>query len=161
MKQHTASEVQEADRLWDLMKLKKVAKKTGIPYPTLRTWSSKGWISTQINHQKGPREYGWDKVKRADKLYDLMSLPRVSEIVDVPERTLYSWKERGWISTDKDWRSLCRQEKTASPKRAARLVYDKGLSQKEAANHLGVHQSTISRYLKEYRESNKTKYKPQ
>jgi len=149
---YSASDLKEADRLLDEHPPGVVAEKTGIPKATLRNWVRKGWV-TKPDHRCGPR-YDEEVVERADDLYDRMPLSEVSEVLDVPEGTLQQWAQKGWIGTDVNWLSKANRASKRTRKRArraARLVYEEGLLQREAAQMMGVSQSSISRYLKMYR----------
>jgi uncharacterized protein YjcR len=150
---YTASHIRKADRLYDEHSLREISEKTGIPYGTLSSWSRKGWISTDTNHCAGPIQYDWDTIERADRLYDRMPTPAISEVLEVPLSTLSNWKDRGWITTERDWhREAQNGVRKKSPLRAANLVHEQGLTQKEAAEKMDVHETTIGRYLKDYRK---------
>jgi transposase len=106
--------------------------------------------------------YEPERVSRADALYDKMPLPSISDVLDVPLTTLQSWKSRGWISTDIVWKNRRGgRERKATPRQAARLVFDQGLTRREAAERLGVHPRTVRKYLAEYRDGPKPGPKPE
>jgi len=149
---YSRSDVDEADRLYDRMPLREVAERTGIPYGTLSNWSAYGHISTEANHLAKPKEWDWETVHRADALYDKMRLADVSDVIGVPLATLSHWRKKGWITTEKNWRSEARAGyRKKSPSRAAALVHGKGLTQAEAAERMGIARCTVCRYLKDYR----------
>jgi len=153
--EYTVSDLKKADRLYDEMSLLEVADETGIPYGTLSSWSRKGWIGTETNHYKGPKRYTWEKVDRANRLYDRISLPAVADVLGVPLTTLQGWKDREWITSDVDWNAKARKRDfKASPKRAVELVRGQDLSYSEAADEMGVGKTTIYRYLKHYENGN-------
>jgi DNA-directed RNA polymerase specialized sigma24 family protein len=82
-----------------------------------------------------------------------MPITAVAEVLEIPVETLYSWLERGWISTDADWQGKGNEGKRkASPARAAQLVKVKGYTRQEAAAEMGVCASTIRRYLEDYKK---------
>jgi len=152
MTQHTITDVQEADRLWDEHPLPVVSEKTGIPRPTLQNWSQRGWISTETNHVGKDKKYDEETIRRADRLYNRMPIPDISDLLGIPVNTLRDWSRRGWINTTVNWGA--RQQTKDMPEkcaRAAHLVYDRDLLQKQAAERMGVSESAISRYLKLYR----------
>ena len=152
MSEYTIKDIKKVDRLYDHMSQREIAEKTGIPRGTLSSWSRKGWINTDTNHQKGARKYDEETVQRADRLWDVMPLPAVSEVLDIPIPTLFGWAARDWISTDVKWKGRANKGKRkSSPSRAAQLVKVKGYTQQEAAEAMGVHPSTIRRYLKDYK----------
>jgi|APHM01.1.fsa_nt_gi hypothetical protein len=153
MQQHTMSDVKKADRLWDEMPLSDVSDKTGVPYNTLRNWSSKGLISTDTTHTGGDWKYSEEIVDRADTLYDYMPPSEIAEVLDVTYSVLEEWIWKGWISTDQDWSSHNGATKKADPARAAELVGAKGMTYQEAADVLGVSQSTAYKYVQEYQSS--------
>ncbi len=153
MSPYTISDVQEADQLWDEMPLGEVADELGIPEPTLRDWAKHGWISTDVDHRKRAiRKYDSETIRRADRLWDTYPIRVVSNILDVPEGTLYHWSAWGWINTTANhaWNPNCEglEERI---RRAAHLVHDQDLTQREAAERMGLSEATISRYLKRYR----------
>jgi transposase len=153
MSKYTIKDIKKVNRLYDHMSQREIAEKTGIPRGTLASWSRKGWINTDTNHQKGPRKYDEETVERADRLWDVMPLPAVSEVLDIPIPTLFAWASKDWISTDVKWRERANDGKRkSSPSRAAQLVKVKGYTKQEAAKAMGVHPSTIRRYLKDYKK---------
>lgn len=157
MSKYTISDIKEADRLYDRMPLREVSERTGIPYGTISSWSRKDWITTERNYLAGPREYDWETVERADALYDRMPLTSVSDLLDIPLPTLWEWATRGWVSTEVNWKAKANVGKRkASPQRAAQLVKVKGYTQAQAAKELGVSQSTVHRYLKDYQKGRKS-----
>jgi len=89
MSKYTIKDIKKVNRLYDHMSQREIAEKTGIPRGTLASWSRKGWINTDTNHQKGPRKYDEETVERADRLWDVMPLPAVSEVLDIPIPTLF------------------------------------------------------------------------
>ncbi|AUO78935.1 DNA-binding HTH domain-containing protein [Salinibacter phage M1EM-1] len=106
-------------------------------------------------------KYSAQTVSRADELYDVMPLSGVSEVLDIPYSTLLSWSKQGWVSTDTNWKKgRSGRDKKASPKQAARLVFDQGLTRREAAERLGVHPRTVRKYISEYRDAPKPGPKP-
>jgi len=48
---HDDELVERADYLWDKMPLWKVSNILDVPYETLRNWSKKGWIDTDVTHE--------------------------------------------------------------------------------------------------------------
>lgn len=155
--EYTRYEVCKADELLDEHPPSAVAEKMNMPSPTLWYWIKKGWV-TNPGHLGGTN-YDEKTIERADRLYDHMPLRAVSNVLDVPRSTLSDWKKKGWIDTQKNWTSeaLKRTERTKRrAKRAAHLVYEQGLLQKEAAEEMGIAESTISKYLKKYRSGNIT-----
>lgn len=154
---YSKADVDEADRLYDRMPLREVAEHTGIPYGTLSNWSNYGYISTEANHYSHPKEWRWETVHRANDLYDKMPFPAISDLLGVPMSTLSNWRQRGWVTTDKNWRAKARSGKRKkSPKRAAALVHGKGLTQAEAAERMDLSRSTLRRYLDDYRRGRST-----
>jgi transposase len=106
-------------------------------------------------------KYSAQTVSRADELYDVMPLPGVSELLDVPYSTLLDWSKRGWVSTDTEWKNeRGGRSKKATPREAARLVFDLDLTRREAAERLGVHPRTVRKYISEYRDAPKPGPKP-
>lgn len=106
-------------------------------------------------------KYSAQTVSRADDLYDVMPLSGVSEVLDIPYSTLLDWSKRGWLSTDTEWKNeRGGRGKKASPREAARLVFDLDLTRREAAERLGVHPRTVRKYISEYRDAPKPGPKP-
>lgn len=91
-----------------------------------------------------------DLVKRVDRMWDLMPLKEVAEIVPRDYTTLKRWSMLGYISTDVDWQARrSDKEKKASVRRVAslkRLDY----SHEEISNRLGISKRSVSRYLNDY-----------
>lgn len=154
MSRHTASDVQEADRLWDEMPLPDVAEKTGILYGTLDYWREIGLISTDTNHQReSVHKYNDETIERADALWDRMPLSEVSELIEVPYGTLMGWSQRGWIETDEDHIGAYQQEgMREKTRRAAYLAHETDLTNRAAAEKMRVAESTFYRYLRLYRK---------
>lgn len=149
MSKYTISDIREADRLWDEMPLPDVATALDIPLPTLRDWARRGWIETETVHQGCRKAHSDQKIELADELWDVYPLSQVSDLLDVPEGTLCGWADKGWISTETDhYRDPEMAEKV---QQAAEIVYIEGNTQREAAERMEVAESTISRYLKRYR----------
>ena len=149
MSTYTMSDVRKAGRLWDEMPRKEVADHMGVAASTITRWSSMGLISTETNHY---RNASAQAVRRADDLYDRMSLREVADIVDVSKRTLVNWKQKGWISTEKDWHKInSGQEKKANPRRAVELYHSEDRTQQEVADRMDIAPSTVSNYLRQYR----------
>jgi predicted DNA-binding protein (UPF0251 family) len=149
MSTYTMSDVGEADRLWDEMPLEEVADQMDAAASTLWRWSSMGLISTETNHLRNapPRT-----VRRADDLYDRMPLREVADVVDVSKRTLVDWKQKGWISTEKDWHKInSGREKKTNPRRVVELYHSEDLTQQEVADKMDIATSTVSSYLRHYR----------
>jgi len=146
---YTMSDVKEADQLADQMTLTEVAKRVEPTVKTLSDWKQKELITQGFNPST---KYDKDTIKRADWLWDAMPITDVADVLGVPLSTLDSWRQRGWISTDTDWRKEnTGRDKKGDPKTAAHLVYDRGMTHAEAADKMGVHQSTVTRYLQQYR----------
>jgi len=150
MSTHTIADVQKADDLWDEMPLPDVATALDIPLGTLRSWAHKGMIATEAQHQAGHRKHSETKIELADALWDVYPIAQVADLLHVPEGTLRTWAHKGWISTQTNhYRD---PEMASKIRRAAELVYVEDTTQRQAAEILGVHESTISRRLKRYRE---------
>jgi len=150
MPTYTMSDVKEADRLYDQMPLYKVGQKIDITPKTLRRWKNEGLISTEEKHKTS---YSAQTISRADELYDSMPVSQIAEVMDVPLGTVRSWRNRGWISTEVDWVSKnCGGKRKASPRKAVRLVHEKGFTYEEAGEKLGVSRSTIGKYIRDYRK---------
>lgn len=148
MSKYTISDVQKADDLWDEMPLSEVSAQTSIPEGTLDNWSQDGLISTDTNHRRG---YSDRTVEKADSLYDRMPLKDISDALDIPLGTLKKWNQQDWISTSRDFNAeRCGSEPKGSPGLAKHLVREEGMLHREVAEKMGVHESTISKYLSDY-----------
>jgi predicted site-specific integrase-resolvase len=150
---YTASDVTEANRLWDEMPLPEVSERTGIPDGTLGYWSEIGLISTDTDHRtRAVRSYDKDTIEKAERLWDVMPLTEVSDLIGVPLATLYKWSHKGWISTEMNHCGAHQtQNMTQKCRRAAHLAYEKDITNREAARRMGVAESTFYRYLRLYR----------
>lgn len=153
MSKYTISDVQEADDLWDEHPKTIVSERTGIPLGTLDDWAEKGLISTDVDHRaERLSEYPDETIEKADTLWDVMPLPKVSEYLDVPHATLRTWAEKEWISTEADHRGSHQTgDMPKKVRRAAYLSHDLDLGPREAADRMGVATSTYYRYLRLYR----------
>ena len=149
---YSMSDVKKAGRLWDEMPLGEVADQMGIAESTLWRWSSMDLISTDTNHLSRADEA---MIERADELYDVMPLRRVADEVGVCERTAQRWRKAGLISTDKDWLKINGgREKKTDPGRVIEMYHEKEMTQREIADQVGVSRSTVSRYIRQYRNGN-------
>lgn len=55
----------------------------------------------------GPQEdTDWDSVERADNLWDRMPMTVLSEVEDISMGKLESWRQNGWISTERNWQGI-------------------------------------------------------
>jgi DNA-binding transcriptional MerR regulator len=149
MSKYTMSDVKKVDRLWSKMSQREVSEKTGIPRGTISYWANQGLISTDANHRQ---EYDAQTVQRVDELYDVMPLPEVAELLGIPLKTLYWWQSKGLITSKVDWQS---QQNGAEKKAPAQRVVDRALQDdttyKEVAKKFGIHHSTVSNYVRQYR----------
>ena len=149
---YSMSDVKRAGRLWDEMPLGEVADQMDIAESTLWRWSSMDLISTDTNHLARADEA---MIQRADELYDVMPLRRVADEVGVCERTAQRWRKAGLISTDKDWLKINGgREKKTDPRRVIEMYHEKEMTQQEVADQVGVSRSTVSRYIRQYRNGN-------
>lgn len=154
MSEYSYSDVERADKLWDLYPKRVVAEKTGIPKSTIDYWAEIGLISTDVDHRtRAVRKYDDERIRRADRLWDVHPIPVVSEIVDVPESTLRKWAEWGWIETDTDHRGQHQRDGMRKKvRRAAYLANETEMTNRKAAEKMGVAESTYYRYLRLYRK---------
>jgi transposase len=90
-----------------------------------------------------------DLVQRVDRLWDVMPLRDVAEIVPRHYGTLKRWSQKGYISTDVDWRKNCGSDKKANVRWVANLKRH-GYSRKEISEKTGLGLRSVSRYLNEY-----------
>ncbi len=150
MSTYTMSDVQEADRLYDQMPMRDVAEKTGISKSTLSNWKQQGLIDTEANHNT---KYSAQQISRADELWDSMPLPQVSELLDVPVRTLRHWSMEGWINTEVDWNGgyTGGRSKICSPEPVIEMYFQSDLTMMEVARSYGISRSTVSDYVRQYR----------
>jgi len=151
MPTYTMKDVQEADRLLDEMPMYKVSEKLGMTTRTLSRWKSKGLIGTDIEWQGGNRKYSDVTISRVDELYDTLPLSAISEVMEIPYSTLKKWSRKGWVSSDKNWQARGGPGPKANPRLAVEMCVEEGLTQYEAAEKLGVCQSTVSKYIQKYR----------
>ena len=149
----TAADIEQADDLYDDHSQRELAEIMGIPAGTIATWASKGWISTDANHET---HYTQEQIDAVDSLYDRFSLPVIADLKNIPLRTLSDWKKKGWIETDRDVRKHC----NATPDRnrdrahrAYRLVERHGYQQQEVAEKMGVSPSMVCTWLKMRRQN--------
>jgi transcriptional regulator with XRE-family HTH domain len=152
---YSATDQQQVDDLLNRYPRHVVADKTGVPKPTIDYWIQQGYVEN-VDQRYGP-DAGWDTVDRADELYDRMPLSQVAEVMGMKQSTLDQWQQKGWITTDTNHRSRSARKARRNrerARRAANLVNDKGLMQREAAEKMDVSQSSISRYLRMYRTGN-------
>lgn len=155
---YTKRQIDEADELYDEVPLREVADRTGIPYGTLEMWRHHGYIGTETDHYAGVAwersPYTDEDVRRADQLYDRMYIPAVSDVLGIPEKTLYDWQSKGWISTEVDHPHPNRQPKKNErrARRAAHLVHEQDYTQKEVAEKMGISEGLVSRLMKMYRQ---------
>jgi len=153
---YSISDVDEADRLWDLYPLHRVSQKTGIPKRTLEDWSKKGHISTNADHSaRSQREYTKDHelVQRADRLWDVMPLSDVAEITGASMGTLKYLARKELIHTDTNHQAQSWEKRNRErAHRAARLASKDGVTQKEVADRMDVSEASVSAYLKMYRQ---------
>jgi len=151
MTTYTDADKQKVEDMGHRMPLTEVAEVTGIPYRTILNWSQRGEIDCPDWTHTQPSKYDDETIARADRLWDGMPLDDVADVLDMPASTLYTWARKGLIQTERDWRT---EGKTSSPKadprRAQQLVNLHGYTQREAAEKLGVCESTLSRYMNEY-----------
>lgn len=151
---YSKRQVDEANDLYDEHSIPVVSEKTGVPEGTLYYWKREGHITTEKNHHRWAQlDYDEDTVERAGRLWDVMPLRKVSEIIHVPLATLYRWSRTGLISTD----AAHHHKSNAHPdrmkrraRRAAQLVHDLDHSHAEAAEKMDVSPSMVTRYLKMY-----------
>jgi len=87
-RKHSETKVDLADALWDLYPLPQVADLIDVPEGTLRTWSYKGWISTNTDHNRDPEMA--DKIRRTAQLVYIQgnTQRRAAEILDFAESTV-------------------------------------------------------------------------
>lgn len=89
-------------------------------------------------------------VQRADYLWDHMPLKDVAKILPRSYSTLKRWSQKGYISTDVNWRV----RNSGSPKKGSvrRVVNLKrhGYTRKQISDKTGLGLRSVSRYLNDY-----------
>lgn len=153
MPRYTTHDIKRVDELYDHLSIPEIAEKEDMPESTLYNWKSRGWIDTDTDHVRRKNgSYSEEMVQRADTLYDLMPLHEIPNLLPVPFQTLKYWNQTDRISTEVDWQHKQNgAEKKVDPIPVVREVHQ-GALQKDVAEKYGISETTVSRYMQQYRD---------